>query len=160
MAAEDRETTIAFTDADAEMQVFTANRKLKSRLKKLGFEPEESEGQHDYFVVPIEFLQLRKPRELSLTEEEKKERGERLREVRKAAGIGEFSKKKPATSRKSTKKVVEEEEEEELDEEFEDEDEEEEEVEVVKPRARKPAPSGRKPSATKSRPTARKRPSA
>ena len=155
---EDRETTIAFTDADEEMQVFTANRKLKSRLKKLGFEPEESEGSHDYFVVPTEYLQLRKPRDFSLTEDEKKERGDRLREVRKAAGIGEFSKKKPAASRKSTKKIVEEEEEE-LDEEFEDEDEEEEEVEVVKPRARKPAPSSRKP-ATKSRPTARKRPSA
>lgn len=155
MAAEDRETTIAFTDADAEMQVFTANRKLKGRLKKLGFEPEESEDGHDYFVVPVEFLQLRKPRDLSMTDEEKKARGERLREVRKAAGIGEFSKKKPAASTRKSKKVIEEEEELE-EEEFEDEEEEEEEeVEVVRPRARKPATSARKPAA-KSAPSRRR----
>lgn len=90
MGPEDRETAIAFTDADETMQIVTANRKLKGRLKKLGFESSGTEDGHDFFEVPKEFLQLRKPRDLSLSEDEKEERRERLREVRKAAGIDEF----------------------------------------------------------------------
>lgn len=103
---EERETTITFTDADDDMQIVTANRKLKGRLKKLGFEPEESEDGHDFYEVPREFLQLRKPREAGLTDEEKEERRERLREVRKAAGIGEFApgRKKSSKSAKKARK--------------------------------------------------------
>ena len=145
MAAEDRETTIAFTDADEEMQVYTANRKLKNRLRKLGFEPEEEDKLGEFFVVPKEFLQIRKPRDFSLTEEEREERKERLRQAREDAGIGEYAAKKKgktAAEKKAAKKKAKKaaakkaaaEEEDDDDGDFEDEDEET--TEVVKPKSR------------------------
>ena len=137
MAADDRETTIAFTDADEEMQVYTANRKLKNRLRKLGFEPEDEDKLGEFFVVPREFLQFRKPRDFNLTDEEREERKERLREAREAAGIGEYAsktkkKKKKKTSKKRPKPAPVDEED---DDDFDDDDEEE--TEVVRPKARK-----------------------
>lgn len=150
MGAEDRETTIAFTDADEEMQVYTANRKLQNRLKKLGFEPTDEDKQGKFFEVPRDFLQFRKPRDFDLSEEEREERRERLREARKAAGIGEFAKKKAGPAKKKKKAEPEPEDdddvEEEEDEDFEDE---EEETEVVRPKARKkPAASSSKRKST------------
>ena len=145
MGAEDRETTIAFTDDDEEMQVYTANRKLKNRLGKLGFEPEEEDKLGSFFVVPREFLQFRKPRDFNLTDEEREERKERLRQAREDAGIGEYAaKKKPtaaekkAAKKKAAKKAAkaeaaaaEAEEDDDLD------DDDEETTEVVRPKQRK-----------------------
>ncbi len=146
MAAVDRETTISFTDDDEEMQVYTANRKLKNRLGKLGFEAEEEDELGSFFVVPRIYLQFRKPRDFNLTDEEREERRERLRQAREAAGIGEYAAKKKGKgkkgkgkgkkgdkkaskpSAKKAKKAVEED--------FDDDDDEET-TEVVKPKARK-----------------------
>ena len=140
MAADDRETTIAFTDADEEMQVYTANRKLKNRLRKLGFEPEDEDKLGEFFVVPREFLQFRKPRDFSLTDEEREERKERLREAREAAGIGEYAKKKKKKKKKTVKKAVKKTSkpatELEEDEDDFDDDEDEETTEVVRPKSR------------------------
>ena len=137
MAADDRETTIAFTDADEEMQVYTANRKLKNRLRKLGFEPEDEDKLGEFFVVPKEFLQFRKPRDFNLTDEEREERKERLRQAREDAGIGEYAakkkkKKKKVVAKKKPKPAPEPEDEEDDD----DFDDEEEETEVVRPKSR------------------------
>ncbi len=149
MGAEDRETTIAFTDADEEMQVYTANRKLKNRLRKLGFESEEEDKLGEFFVIPREFLQFRKPRDFNLTDEEREERKERLREAREAAGIGEYAAKKkkkpkPAAKKKKPRPKPEPEEDEYEDEDDDDFDDEEEETEVVRPKPRKRPPAKKK----------------
>jgi len=139
VAAEDRETTIAFTDADEEMQVYTANRKLKNRLGKLGFEPVDEDKEGQFFVVPREFMQFRKPRDVDLSDEEREERRERLRQAREDAEIGEYSKTKKkkkkgkGKGKKATKPAPVEEDEDEDD----DDDDDEETTEVVKPKARK-----------------------
>ncbi len=104
MGSEDRETTIAFTDADEEMQVYTANRKLKNRLGKLGFEAEEEDKLGSFFVIPREFLQFRKPRDFNLSDEEREERRERLRQAREDAGIGEYAKKGKTKKQKAAAK--------------------------------------------------------
>jgi len=153
MGAEDRETTIAFTDADEDMQVYTANRKLRNRLKKLGYEAEEEDKLGGFYIVPRAVLQFRKPREFSITEEERAERAERLRSAREAAGIGEYSKKKPKKKAPAKKRRPKPEPEEEDEDEYEDDedfDDEEEETEVVRPKARK------KPSASKTKTRKRK----
>ena len=137
MGAEDRETTIAFTDAEEEMQVYTANRKLKNRLRKLGFEPEDEDKLGEFFVIPREFLQFRKPRDFNLTDEEREERRERLREAREAAGIGEYAAKKPKKKPAAKKKKRPPPEPEEVEEDDDDFDDDEEETEVVRPKARK-----------------------
>ena len=153
MGNEDRETTIAFTDADEDMQVYTANRKLKNRLHKLGFEAEEEDKLGEFFVIPRAFLQLRKPRDFDLTEEEREERVERLRAAREAAGIGEYGEgakkggKKTLTAAEKKKKAAkkkkkaaaakaEAEAEAEDDEDDDDYEDEEEETEVVRPKGR------------------------
>ena len=140
MGAEEMETTIAFTDADENMQVYTANRKLKNRLKKLGFEPEEEDKLGEFYTLPREFRQIRKPRDFDLTEEEREERVERLRAAREGAGIGEYAKKKKKPAAKKKKKPappVEEDEEDEDEDDDDDYEDEEEETEVVRPKARK-----------------------
>ncbi len=148
MAADDRETTIAFTDADEEMQVYTANRKFKNRLRKLGFEPEDEDKLGEFFVVPKEFLQFRKPRDFNLTDEEREERKERLRQAREDAGIGEYATKKKKKSKTAAKKKkskpapVEEDD----DDDFEDDDEET--TEVVRPKGRQ-RPTAKKKKAKK-----------
>lgn len=162
MSAEERETTISFTEADADAQIYTCNRKFKSRLKKMGFEVEETDRLGgELYTIPREYIQLRKPRTMS--DEEKAEAKERMAKIREEHGIGEFAKgKKKKAAPKKTKKtrVVEEEEDDEEDEELEDEevedeeledddDDEEEEVEVVKPKSKKKATTKRKPVAKK-----------
>ncbi len=154
MASDDRETTIAFTDADEEMQVYTANRKLKNRLRKLGFEPEDEDQLGEFFVVPRQFLQFRKPRDFNLTDEEREERRERLREAREAAGIGEYAAKKKGKTKKQKEAAKKKKaaaaaaaEAEEDDDDFDDDDEET--TEVVRPKSRQ-RPSAKKKASKES----------
>lgn len=169
MAAEERETTIVFTEADTHAQVYTCNRKFKSRLKKLGFEVQETDRLGgELYEIPREYLQIRKPK--TVTDEGREEARERLKKIREEHGIGEFSdkagtgtkkKKKTAAKRKKAAPEPEEDEDEEEledeEEELEDEedeledDEDEEEVEVVKPK-RKPAKKTAAKKTTRRRP--------
>src|SRR5699024_319789 len=123
-----------FTEADGEASVYTCNRKLKGKMKKLGFAVEDTdEVGGNMYTIPVDYIQLRKPRGADMTDEEKEAARERLAEARKKAGIGEFAdpKKKKAATKKKKKKAPEPEEEVDEEEDFvEDEDElEEEEVE-------------------------------
>ncbi len=132
----DRETIINFSEVDEEATVYTCNRKFKNKLKRMGFEPSETDAiGGELYTIPRELIQIRKPREI--TEEQAEAGAARLAAARKAAGIGEFAKgKKGKKGKKAPKKiapVVEE------DDDDEDEDDEEEE-EVAPARKLKKAP--------------------
>ena len=173
----ERETIVNFLETEDTMQVYTCNRKWKNKLKALGFEPSETDKiGGELYELPRNYLQLRKPREM--TDEMREAGAERLRASREERGVGEY--RSAAAKKKSKKKAVkkskpkpppveevededededeeeeldvddiddEEDEDEEDDEDDEDEDEDEdEEVEVVK----------RKRPATKSKAAAKK----
>ena len=78
---QERETVIAFNEADPLASIWTASERVYRKLKKQGYEPVEDTERSARFEVPKKRVSIRRP--VIITEERKailRERGLRLRQ--------------------------------------------------------------------------------
>ncbi len=85
--AEERETVINMCDDSKTCTVFTRQRTVMTKLRKLGIEPTKQAVSGDRvveetYVIPVEYIHFRKPTKLNLTEEQRQQRSELLKKNR------------------------------------------------------------------------------
>lgn len=88
----ERETLIDFNEIEKTASVYTCNKALQNKLRRLAEErPEECRIVEEYpeskaieFDVPKKWIKVSPPRTVNLTEEQKAEIAERLRAFREA----------------------------------------------------------------------------
>nr|MBQ4456586.1 hypothetical protein [Clostridia bacterium] len=91
----EQETIINFNEEESTAQVYTFNRSLQTKLRKLSEErPEECRidpderrtcgGAAAAYIVPKSWVKVAPPRKVTMTEEQVEAARERMREARKA----------------------------------------------------------------------------
>lgn len=92
LTLEEKETIILFNEKDKEAEIFTYNRALITNLKKFAKErPEEVQLKKNNgeggltFIVPKAWLNVRPPRKLNLSEEEREKRRNVMKVISRTA---------------------------------------------------------------------------
>lgn len=87
----ERETIINFNEEELTASIYTFNRSLTNKLTKLSQErPEEckvdSAGPEDAasFIVPKKWIKVKPPATMNLTDEQKKERSDRMKAIQQS----------------------------------------------------------------------------
>lgn len=95
-SAYERETIITYNEAEDEAHVYTFNKALIRKLTDISQErPDEcileSKGPEDAasFVVPKKYIKVKPPVKMNLTNEQKRERAERMRRIQKQSSVNE-----------------------------------------------------------------------
>lgn len=61
----EKETVINFNDAESVAYISTRQRRIKTRMKKLGIEPSSKQADYERYIIPVNCISIRRPRELS-----------------------------------------------------------------------------------------------
>jgi len=61
----ERETVINFNDEEQVARIATRQKKVKTRLKKLGVEPHSKQGDYECYLVPTSWIRIGPPKRVS-----------------------------------------------------------------------------------------------
>ena len=70
MTKAERETVISFNDEEGEARISTRQKRVKTRLRKLGVEPYRKQGDYECYHVPTSWIRFNPPKKVSESQRE------------------------------------------------------------------------------------------